>query len=249
MSTPDAPAATQPLSARTEPLGAETEPIVSVIVPAYQAEVFLDEALESALGQDLGRVELIVVDDGSTDRTAEIAASHGARVLRRGHGGPAAARNAGLAVARGEFVTILDADDVWPVDRLSRQVEHLREHPELGIVLGLTEIFLTPCEPRPAHWPVAHAGRPIPAVAGSMLARAEVFEIVGLFDETLRRCEDIDWLARVKDAGIRAGAIEHVVLRYRIHAANTSRETTAIESTLLRVLRDSVRRQREPAGG
>ena len=171
------------------------------------------------------------------------------QLLRREHRGPAAARNAGLAVAGGEFVTILDADDLWPVDRVSRQVDHLREHPELGIVLGLTEIFLTPGQPPPAHWPVAHTGRPIPAVAGSMLARAGVFEMVGGFDEALRQCEDIDWLARVKDARIQAGTIDHVVLRYRIHAANTSRDTMANKATLLRVLRDSVQRQREPTGG
>jgi glycosyltransferase involved in cell wall biosynthesis len=223
--------------------------LVSVVVPAFQAEAYLDETLESALGQDYDRVEVIVVDDGSTDRTAEIAAAHGVQLLRREHRGPAAARNAGLAVAGGEFVTILDADDLWPVDRVSRQVDHLREHPELGIVLGLTEIFLTPGQPPPAHWPVAHTGRPIPAVAGSMLARAGVFEMVGGFDEALRQCEDIDWLARVKDARIQAGTIDHVVLRYRIHAANTSRDTMANKATLLRVLRDSVQRQREPTGG
>jgi glycosyltransferase involved in cell wall biosynthesis len=224
-------------------------PLVSVIVPAYQAEAFLGEALESALGQDCGPLEVLVVDDGSTDRTREVALAYPVQLLRSPHRGPAAARNAGLALARGEFVTILDADDVWPIDRLSRQVEHLRGHPEHGIVLGLTEIFLTPGQPRPPHWPVAHSGRPIPAVAGSMLARAEVFEIVGGFDEDLRQCEDIDWLARVKDAGIQAGTIDHVVLRYRIHANNTSRDTAANKATLLRVLRDSVRRQQEPTVG
>ena len=223
--------------------------LVSVIVPAYQAEAFIAEALESALAQDHTATEVIVVDDGSTDGTAEIAAGYDVQVLSRENGGPAAARNAGLALARGEFVTILDADDVCPEDRLSRQVDHLRRHPEHGIVLGLTEIFLTPGQPRPAHWPVAHVGRPIPAHASTTLARAEVFQAVGGFDEALRRCEDIDWLARVKDAGIQAGAIDHVVLRYRIHAGNTSRDADANETALLRVLRDSVRRQREPADG
>lgn len=223
--------------------------LVSVVVPAYQAEAFIGETLDSALAQDWPEVEVIVVDDGSIDGTATVAEERGVRVLHREHRGPAAARNAGLAVARGEFVTILDSDDLWPIDRLSRQVAHLHEHPELGIVLGLTEIFVTPGQPPPPHWPIAHTGRPIPAVAGSMLARAEVFERVGNFDETLLQCEDIDWLARVKDAGIASGTIEHVVLRYRIHANNTSRDTAANKDTLLRVLRGSVRRQREPTGG
>jgi glycosyltransferase involved in cell wall biosynthesis len=220
-------------------------PLVSVVVPAFQAEAFIGEALESALGQDCGGVEVVVVDDGSTDRTAEVARAYPVRLLRQSNRGPAAARNAGLALARGEFMTILDADDIWPRDRLSCQVAHLRARPELGIVLGLTDIFLTPGQPRPPHWPAEHAGRPIPAVAGSMLARASVFATVGGFDEQLRQCEDIDWLARVKDAGIQAGSIDRVVLRYRIHAANTSRDTSANKATLLRVLRDSVRRQQE----
>jgi glycosyltransferase involved in cell wall biosynthesis len=224
-------------------------PLVSVVVPAFQAEAFIGEALESALGQESARVEVLVVDDGSTDRTAEVASSYPVRLIRQSNRGPAAARNAGLSLAGGEFMTILDADDIWPRDRLARQVEHLRAHPELGIVLGLTEIFLTPGQEPPAHWPVAHTGRPIPAVAGSMLARASVFEVVGAFDEKLRQCEDIDWLARVKDAGIQAGSIDHVVLRYRIHAANTSRHTNANKATLLRVLRDSVRRQQETRVG
>ncbi len=221
----------------------ESLPLVSVIVPAFQAEAFIGEALESALGQDGASVEVLVVDDGSTDGTAALASAYPVRLVRQPNRGPAAARNAGLALARGEFMTILDADDIWPPDRLTRQVDHLRAHPELGIVLGLTEIFLTPGQERPAHWPVAHTGRPIPAVAGSMLARASVFERVGGFDEQLRQCEDIDWLARVKDAGIQAGSIDHIVLRYRIHATNTSRHTNANKATLLRVLRDSVRRQ------
>ncbi len=226
---------------------AQSAPLVSVVVPAYQAEAYIGEALESALAQDHGRVEVVVVDDGSTDRTAEIASAYPVRLLHQANRGPAAARNAGVALARGEFVTILDADDVWPADRLSRQVAHLRAHPEHGIVLGLTEIFLTPEQPPPAHWPATLTGRAIPAHPSTMLARTEVFEIVGGFDEALRQCEDIDWLARVKDAGIRSGAIDHVVLHYRIHAANTSRDTIANRAMLLRVLRDSVRRQREAA--
>ena len=224
-------------------------PLVSVVVPAYQAEAFLGEALASALAQDHPAVEVVVVDDGSSDRTAEVAAAYPVRVLRRPHRGPAAARNAGLAVARGAFLTILDADDLWPPDRLSRQVAHLREHADLGIVLGLTEVFLSPGEPRPLHWPDVAEGEAIPAVAGTMLARREVFATVGGFDESLAVCEDVDWLARAKDAGVAAGALEHVVLRYRIHAANTSRHTGANQSELLRVLRRSVRRQRELAGG
>ena len=221
--------------------------LVSVIVPAYQAERFLDEALESALAQEGVPVEVIVVDDGSTDRTAEIAARPGVRVVRQRHRGISVARNAGLARATGRFIAILDADDLWPPDRLSLQVQYLREHPAVGIVLGLTEIFLNDGDALPAHWPHVLAGQAIPRVAGSMLARREAFERVGGFDESLRLCEDIDWLSRAKDAGVTAGSVDRVVLRYRIHAANTTSDTMGIRADLLRVLRGSVRRQRAGA--
>jgi len=218
---------------------AREESLVSVIVPAYDEQEFIGEAL----AQSYERVEVIVVDDGSRDGTAQVARSFGVRVLTRANGGPAAARNLGLSQARGEFVAILDADDRWPQDRLSRQVAHLREHPQLGLVLGLTEIFVTPGRERPAHWPEDLAAAPFPAHASSMLARASVFEEIGGFDEALRQCEDIDWLARAKDRGVLSGSIEHVVLHYRIHEGNTSRDGATNTAVLLRVLRDSVRRQ------
>jgi len=221
-------------------------PLVSVIVPAYQAEAFLGEALESALGQDHGRLEVIVVDDGSTDRTAEIAAAHGVRVIGQRNRGPAAARNAGLAVAGGEFLTILDADDVWPPERLSRQVAHLRENPRDGLVMGLTEVFLTPNQPRPAHHP--RFEEPFPGHPSTMLVRREVFELVGPFNESLRLSEDLDWIARAGDAGVRFGRLDCTLLRYRVHADNTSRDPQANEVATLRTLRASVRRKRASDG-
>jgi glycosyltransferase involved in cell wall biosynthesis len=227
---------------------AEDGPLVSVIVPAYQAEAFLAEALESALAQDYAGVEILVVDDGSTDRTAEIAGAHGVRVIRRPNGGPAAARNTGLAVAGGELMTILDADDLWPPDRLSRQVAHMRDHPGDGLVMGLTEVFLTPGQPRPAHYPRFAENEPYAGHPSTMLVRREVFELIGPFDESLRLSEDLDWIARAQDAGVRFGQLELTLLRYRIHAENTSRSPHANERATLRVLRESVERKRSAGG-
>jgi glycosyltransferase involved in cell wall biosynthesis len=218
--------------------------LVSVVMPAFEEEAFISEALRSVLAQTYHPVEVIVVDDGSGDRTAEIAEAHDVRLLRRPHRGASAARNAGLAVAKGAYWTIFDADDVMPPDRLARQVEHLEQHQELGMVLGLTEAFVSPGEPRPPHYNPVWDDGPFPACAGTMLARREVFALVGPFDEELPLGEDVDWLARAKDAGVSAGQLDHVSLRYRIHRANSSANAPAVHMAMLGLLRTSVHRRR-----
>jgi glycosyltransferase involved in cell wall biosynthesis len=218
--------------------------LVSVVMAAFDEEAFIGEALASVLGQSYRPVEVIVVDDGSGDRTAEIAAGYGVRLLRRPHVGAAAARNAGLAVACGEFWTIFDADDVMPRERIARQVEHLRRNPEDGIVLGLTEAFVSPGEPRPTHFNPAWDDGPFPACAGTMLARREVLAAVGPYDNGRDLAYDVEWLARAKDAGVQAGHVDQVCLGYRIHRANTSADARAVHVEMFKLLRESLGRRR-----
>jgi glycosyltransferase involved in cell wall biosynthesis len=221
-----------------------SKPLVSVVMPAYNAERFIGEALASALSQTYEPVEVIVVDDGSTDRTAEIAAAHDATVLRQGHAGSASARNAGLKRASGDYWTILDADDVMPLEALEQQVAELGKHPEPVIVFGLTEAFVTPGEPRPPHWNRVWDDGPFPWHATAMLACRELFELVGPFDEARRFAEDMDWLARAKAAGVRAVQGDYLALHYRVHGANSTADTGAVDREMLSVLRASARRQR-----
>jgi glycosyltransferase involved in cell wall biosynthesis len=221
-----------------------TGDLVSVVMPARDEEPFIAEAIESVLAQSHRSVELIVVDDGSSDRTAEIAEGYWVRVLRRSHRGAAAAQNAGLAVARGTFWTVFDADDVMPLERLAHQVSCLNRQPDLGIVLGLTEAFVNPGEPRPAHYNPAWDDGPFPACAGTLMARRSVLDLVGAFDEDLPLAYDIEWLARAKDGAVKAGLLDDVCLRYRIHSGNVTADSSAVHLAMLRVLRGSVRRGR-----
>jgi glycosyltransferase involved in cell wall biosynthesis len=221
-----------------------TDGLVSVVMPAFNEEAFIAEALESVLNQSYEPIEVLVVDDGSADRSAEIASAHDVQVLRRSHLGPAAARNAGLELARGDYWTIFDADDLMLPGAVAREVEQLREHSELGIVFGLTEAFVTPGEPRPSHFNPAWDDGPFPWHTGTMLARRAVFELVGPFDETRQLAEDMDWLARAKAAGVRVGQVDHVALRYRVHAGNVTADTRAVNGAMLAVLRASVHRRR-----
>jgi glycosyltransferase involved in cell wall biosynthesis len=223
--------------------------LVSVVMAAFNEEAFIAEAIESVLAQTYRPVEVIVVDDGSDDRTGEIARGYDVRLLCRPHLGASAARNAGLAVAGGEYWTVFDADDIMPPERLAGQVAHLEEHPEFGMVLGLTEAFVSPGEPRPAHYNPVWDNGPFPTCAGTMLGRRAVFDVVGPFDETLALAYDVDWLARAKDAGVQAGQIDQLSLRYRIHRANSTADAPAVHLAMLGLLRTSVHRQRAGFAG
>ena len=124
-------------------------PLVSVVVPVYNAEEFVGAAIESLLAQDYSSFEVIVVDDGSSDASADVAGSFpGVQVVRQSNAGPAAARNAGIERARGEFVAFHDADDLVPPTKLSVQVRFLLEHQEVDCVLARQEWIDPPAWPK-----------------------------------------------------------------------------------------------------
>src|SRR5436305_1935247 len=108
------------------------QPLVSVVMPAFNAEAFVAEGIESVLAQDYECVEVIVVDDGSTDNTSAVASRYPVKCIAQKNSGIAAARNAGVAVSRGSLVAFLDADDIWLPGKLSTQVAYLLKHPEVG---------------------------------------------------------------------------------------------------------------------
>jgi len=113
-------------------------PSVSVIIPVYNGETFVDEAIDSVIHQKYEPLEIIIVDDGSTDRTAEVIRGYGEKVQYRyqSNTGPAAARNSGLRVASGDVMAFIDADDLWPEGKLALQINRLQQEPTLEVVLG-----------------------------------------------------------------------------------------------------------------
>ena len=114
--------------------------MISVIMPVYNGERFLSEAIDSILAQTIGNFELIIVDDGSTDGSAQIIKEYAQRdgrvcVLQHGENrGQAAARNSGLAAAQGEYIIGMDADDISPPERLRKQLDFLRQRPDIGVL-------------------------------------------------------------------------------------------------------------------
>jgi glycosyltransferase involved in cell wall biosynthesis len=194
--------------------------VVSVVVPVYNGASFLLDALTSIGMQNYEPIEVIIVDDGSTDESHLIAGSflahHDGRLLRQENLGPAAARNAAIAVARGELITFLDADDEMVADRVRFQVEHLDQRPTLDVVIGNEEIRLDRGI-QPPPWLQVH--KPTYPIM-SMMARAPVFERVGLFDTSFPVAEDTDWLLRARASGVQYEFVDQILLRRRIHGAN-----------------------------
>jgi glycosyltransferase involved in cell wall biosynthesis len=223
------------------------EPLVSVVIPVFAGERFLGEALDSVAAQTHPRVEVIVVDDGSPDASAEIAAARpGVRLLRESHRGVAAARNAGLAVAEGELIAFLDQDDQWLPDKLARQVQRLAERPELDLVLCHLEMTLVEGTPRPGWFEPVWLREPQAGyVPSAWMVRREAFERIGSFDTSYEIACDSDWLARAKDAGLRSEMLSGPLVRWRVHGANGSYDQDTMRREMLRMLRRTVGRQRK----
>jgi glycosyltransferase involved in cell wall biosynthesis len=220
-----------------------SRPLVSAIMPVYNGEAFLQAALDSLLAQDYDPFEIVVCDDGSTDRTPAILAGvPGIRVLRQENRGAAAARNASIAASSGEFVATFDADDTWPANRLTLQAVYLIDHPEMGCVLGRQEWI------DPPPW----LGRD--AVYGdldgipllSAMFRRTALDAVGSFDTSFSHSEDMDLLVRLRAKGIGIGLLPETVLHRRFHGSNLTAKPPETQP-LLRSLRQKLAAERSRA--
>lgn len=221
---------------------------VSVVIPAFDAGRFLAEAIESARAQSLKPREIIVVDDGSSDDSAEVASRFGPPVLLLRHAGNlggGAARNTGIQAATSAIVALLDADDRMSAGRLAREVAHLAANPHLAGVVSRMEMFCEPGYSLPA-WALDPAtGRPITHAAAALTVHRSVFARVGLFDATFR-VADVEWLVRARDAGEPIEQLEACGTERRIHGANMSHALLTdggAQRDLFRMLRARGRRE------
>lgn len=208
-------------------LGPGAPGLVSCVIPAYQAERWLADAVRSVLDQTWSPVEVIVVVDGATDRTLEVAASFGERirVLRQSNAGPAVALNHGIRESGGEFLAFLDADDLWPREKLALQLARLAADPALQACYGRVQNFWV--EEMKIEEQALKGHRildPIPGlVTGTLLTRRVTFAEVGLFEDR-RHAYALDWAMRLKERGIPHEVLDEVLLLRRYHEGNMSRE-------------------------
>lgn len=209
---------------------------LSVIIPCHNSARFLPEAIASVRAQGYPGTEIVVVDDGSTDNTAEIASQACVELISQSHQGAAAARNAGVRAARGELLGFLDADDLWAPGKLEKQMAALKQQGPTALVMGLS-------------LPFRQDGRILSdpmfmLLLGTLLLSRTTFDRVGLFDSTLPLGEDSDWFIRAMENDIPMVILPDTVLKYRRHEGNITADRALSNRFLVRALKRSLDRRR-----
>lgn len=221
---------------------------VSVIVPVCNGEKFIEEALGSIFSQEGDHeFEIIVVNDGSTDKTEQVLQTYMDRIIYtcQENGGPPVARNTGLKIATGDYITFLDADDIWLKNKLEIQLQLLRKAPEVDMVIGfLQREYKSSNEEFFKVFDGDEQGIFVLQL-GSTLIRREVFKKVGNFDEAMTLSEDLDWFLRSREAGINVEVHKDAVQLYRQHENNITKNRKAANRFMLKAFKKSLDRRRE----
>jgi glycosyltransferase involved in cell wall biosynthesis len=224
-------------------------PLISCVVPVFNGERYLGEALESILKQSYQSLEIIVVDDGSTDGTATVMGHYAGqvRLLRQANAGTAAARNLGLNAANGEFVAFLDADDLWHPEKLERQMARFQARPELDYCVAHVQNFWVPeLIEEEKRFREHRISKALPGYAtGTLLARRALFDTVGQFNSTIKHADDTEWFLRASEHGATTELLPDVLLYRRLHQNNFSRlRASNSRDQYLRMLKTALDRRR-----
>lgn len=224
--------------------------LVSVIIPTYNSAPYISEAIDSVLGQSYSDYEIIVIDDGSTDNTGELLNnySHNPKVsvIRLDvNSGVSAARNAGLNIARGDIIALLDADDIWLPEKLNKQVQALKEAPESGWIYcngSVVDQNLKKMYFFTERWNqtggMIYADillKSLCVPVSSVIIKREVFDHCGFFDPELKAVEDLDLFLRIARK-YKCAYLKEPLFNYRVHNDNLSRKEDRMEVGRLKVL-------------
>ena len=221
------------------------KPLISVIIPVYNGEEFIRPALDNVISQQYPWIEIIVVNDGSTDNTEAILMELNlpVRYYYQENKGPASARNCGIREATGEFIVFLDADDLWPENNLNVLVDEMIKNPELDMIHGYAQMMTRHLNDENFEF----TGNPVesyPYYISAGIYRKSVFDKTGLFDPGLKFSEDTDWFLRARELNCHLMRIEEVTLYVRRHDHNMTKGKDIKELELLNVLKRKMDRKR-----
>lgn len=216
------------------------KPLVSVIVPVYNGSKYLSQALESILSQDLKKLEIIVVDDGSTDSSAQIAKLYPVRYYHRVHSGLSATLNHGISLAKGDFFSFSDQDDLWIKTKLSMQMAIFDKYPTLDMVFGRVRQFRDTEVGKSDNRNLIKGS----LMKGTMLIRRESFYRVGPFNTKWTLGEFIDWYLRAHDLGLKSYTLPNILYKRRIHTTNMGITFRRKRKDYVHILKESLDRRK-----
>lgn len=220
----------------------DSKPRISVIIPVYNAALYIAKALQSAEDALNGMsYEFIVVNDGSTDDTEQALAPWMSKIsyYTQNNQGAAAARNSGLSHAQGAYIACMDADDIWPQDRMRILMDAFEKHSHLDIAVGRLQRFSDK-----GSRSIFFSEQAMVPSFGSSIIRATAFQRVGMIEGVYRFHEDVDWFLRAIEQGLNIADVARVVSYYRIHESNTTKALTLHDKSLLKVLAASLKRRK-----
>jgi glycosyltransferase involved in cell wall biosynthesis len=201
------------------------QPLISVIIPVYNCDRYLSEAIESVLAQTYRPLEILIIDDGSTDKSAEIAKNFIPSVkyyYQPNSGSCSSPLNYGINLSEGNFLAFLDSDDLWLKDKLMLQFQCFVKNPHLDIIFGHVQQFISPELDTVIRQRFEIPKEIRPGIhKGTMLIKKKSFLNVGYFNSDWQRVEFIDWYIQAKELNLEIMIIPDIILKRRIHQTNT----------------------------
>lgn len=222
------------------------KPLITVIVPVFNGEKFIKEALENIISQNYHAIEIIVVNDGSTDNTEKIINEfeYDIRLFNNNENcGPSLARNKGIRDASGEFIAFLDVDDLWPENNLMLLLNEMCSNPQLEVVHGFAQVMKLNKESNVYEY-VGGPKDSFKHYIGAGIYKKNVFNKVGLFNENLKFGEDEDWYRRAYETGAKIKRLDDTTLFVRRHESNMTKDRNFVELNALKVFKMSLDRRR-----
>jgi len=220
---------------------------ISVVIPAYNGESYLADAIESVLAQSLQPEEIIIVDDGSTDTTPAIIRRYAPRVryIQQGNSGTAAARNNGVKSANGFFLAFLDQDDLWEPPKLEMQMNAIRQNTIADVIFTHLQQFYSPELPAETMANIFCPEKSEPGyLPSAMLIKREALFRVGLFECQWQIGEWTNWFVRAKEAGLKIQTLPEVLVKRRLHCGNKGLLQRNRRAEYAQILKASLDRRR-----